>query len=144
VVGLRAACAQVEALLAGHADEWHFDMFRLADASGGAPLAVLGFYLMSRTGLLGRFRIGSRLMARFLGRLEAGYAPNPYHNSTHAADVLHTCHVLLHRSGMVPLYADPLGLLAAYLAAVSARTHRRTHAARAKPAVLVLAGARPS
>ena len=43
---------------------------------------------------------------------------NPYHNCTHAADVLQTMHVLLHRGGLVPGYADPLSLLACYLAAI--------------------------
>lgn len=51
-------------------------------------------------------------------QVEAGYRPNPYHNATHAADVLQTLHVILHRGGLVPHYADPLLLLAAYLAAV--------------------------
>ena len=55
---------------------------------------------------------------RFLHRMEAGYKPNPYHNRTHAADVLHTLHVLLHRGGLVPGYADPMSLLACYLAAI--------------------------
>ena len=43
---------------------------------------------------------------------------NPYHNRTHAADVLQTLHVLLHRGGLVPGYADPITLLACYLAAI--------------------------
>ena len=43
---------------------------------------------------------------------------NPYHNSTHATDVLQTLHVLLHRGGLVPGYADPITLLACYLAAI--------------------------
>ena len=43
---------------------------------------------------------------------------NPYHNRTHAADVLQTMHVILHRGGLVPGYADPITLLACYLAAI--------------------------
>ena len=43
---------------------------------------------------------------------------NPYHNATHAADVLQTLHVLLHAAQLHVHYLDPLGLLAAYLAAV--------------------------
>ena len=57
-------------------------------------------------------------MLRFLRRVEEGYKMNPYHNCTHAADVLQTLYVLLHRGGLVPGYADPITLLACYLAAI--------------------------
>jgi hypothetical protein len=46
------------------------------------------------------------------------YPGNPYHNSTHAADVLQTMHVLLTRGGLVPGYADQLTLLGSYMAAI--------------------------
>ncbi len=59
------------------------------------------------------------VVSRFLRNVEQGYKSNPYHNATHAADVLQTLHVVLHSSGMVGTYADPLTLLACYLAAVS-------------------------
>lgn len=51
--------------------------------------------------------------------MEQGYPSNPYHNATHAADVLQTLHVLLHGAGLATNYVDRLGLLAAYFAAVS-------------------------
>jgi hypothetical protein len=55
----------------------------------------------------------------FLQAVEAGYSPtNPYHNATHAADVLQTLHMLLHRGGLVPGYADQLTVMACYVAAV--------------------------
>ena len=57
-------------------------------------------------------------LSRFLHRVEEGYRTNPYHSRTHAADVLRTLHVLLHRGGLVPGYADPTYLLASYLAAI--------------------------
>ena len=50
--------------------------------------------------------------------MEEGYGDNPYHSRTHAADVLQTLHVLLHRGGLVPGYADPLTLMACYLTAI--------------------------
>jgi hypothetical protein len=46
------------------------------------------------------------------------YKSNPYHNATHAADVLQTLHVMMHRGGLVPGYVDPLTMMAAYVAAI--------------------------
>ena len=37
----------------------------------------------------------SPLSLRFLLHVEEGYSSNPYHSSTHAADVLRTLHVVL-------------------------------------------------
>ncbi|GLC59059.1 hypothetical protein PLESTB_001439000 [Pleodorina starrii] len=54
---------------------------------------------------------------RLLRRIEAGYLDNPYHNAVHAADVLQTLHVIVHGARLHVHYLDPLGLLAAYLAA---------------------------
>ncbi len=59
------------------------------------------------------------LLVRLLHALEAGYPANPYHNQVHAADVLRTLHVLLRGARLDTHYVDPLGLLAAYFAAVS-------------------------
>jgi hypothetical protein len=72
--------------------------------------------------------------------IEEGYNPNPYHNKTHAADVLQAMHAILVNTGMAVLetaplsaagdiinpsssamqYCQPLVMLACLLAAVSA------------------------
>ncbi|GFH13338.1 phosphodiesterase [Haematococcus lacustris] len=57
-------------------------------------------------------------LARWLCRIEDGYCANPYHNRSHAADVVQTMHMLLTKGGLMPGYADHLTQLAAYLAAV--------------------------
>lgn len=45
-------------------------------------------------------------------------AENPYHNKTHAADVLQSMHVLLTRGGLGRRLGEELALLSGYLAAI--------------------------
>lgn len=70
------------------ADNWQWDAFALDEASGGRALSVLGYHLLKTTGLIAEFDIPERKLLRWLNALESGYASNPYHNRTHAADVL--------------------------------------------------------
>ena len=56
-------------------------------------------------------------LARFLRRVEDGYVQNPYHNRTHAADVLQSQYMLLTAGGLGSRAADPLVLLAGLLSA---------------------------
>lgn len=107
----------LEAVLAT-AEEWQFDAFALANVSCGHALSSLGYYLFHRHDLISHFKINPVLLARFLRRMEEGYKMNPYHNSTHAADVLQTLNVMIHRGGLAPGYVDPLHLMACYTAAV--------------------------
>ena len=58
------------------------------------------------------------MLARFLRCVESGYVNTPYHNSTHAADVLQMLHVIIHNAQLHVHYLDELGLLAMYFAAV--------------------------
>ncbi|KAG2486560.1 hypothetical protein HYH03_014731 [Edaphochlamys debaryana] len=111
---------QVESLLAVAASpgQWQFNMFQLAEASGGHALSTLGFFLCVKEGLVSRFGLKPTTLARLLRTLEAGYTNNPYHNATHAADVLRSLHVLLMGARLTDHYLDPLGLLAAYMAAI--------------------------
>ncbi|PNW75037.1 hypothetical protein CHLRE_12g499250v5 [Chlamydomonas reinhardtii] len=100
------------------ADEWKYDTWHLAEVTKGHALSCLGFYLLHREGLISQFRIKPTKLARLLRSIEAGYADNPYHNSTHAADVLQTFHVLMRGAGLTTHYLDRVGLLAAYFAAM--------------------------
>ncbi|GFR43842.1 hypothetical protein Agub_g4967 [Astrephomene gubernaculifera] len=114
----RPLVEEVERLLSC-CDEWQYDMWSLQEASGGHALSVLGFFLIQRAGLVERFHIEPLRLARLLRTVEGGYlSSNPYHNSVHAADVLRTLHVLLRGARLTAHYLDPLGLLAAYFAAI--------------------------
>lgn len=78
------------------AQQWQWDAFQLADSSQGHALSTLGYYLFHQEGLIQHFHIKPVKLARFLRRIEEGYRDvNPYHNATHAADVLQSMHVLL-------------------------------------------------
>lgn len=61
-------------------------------ASNGHPLSALGYFLLQKTGLIRAFGLHPLRLARWLRRIEAGYSKRaPYHNATHAADVLQVC-----------------------------------------------------
>ncbi|KAG2444403.1 hypothetical protein HXX76_001156 [Chlamydomonas incerta] len=113
----RALLDEVERVLAG-ADGWQFDTFRLAEVSGGLPLSALGYFLMQRAGLIKTLGLSAKTLIRCLRVVEAGYIDNPYHSATHAADVLQTLHVIIHSAELNVHYLDPLGLFAAYWAAI--------------------------
>ncbi|GFR42649.1 hypothetical protein Agub_g3586, partial [Astrephomene gubernaculifera] len=113
-----AVIDEVERLLA-KADSWQFDSWALQEATQGHALSALGFYLIQRAKLLSTFRLKPVTLARLLRQIEAGYqSSNPYHNATHAADVLQTLHVIVYSAQLHVHYLDPLGLLAAYYAAI--------------------------
>ncbi|GLI71323.1 hypothetical protein VaNZ11_016483 [Volvox africanus] len=108
---------EVERLLAT-ANNWQFDVFKLAEATQDHALSTLSFYLFHQADLMRKFDIKPQVLARFMRRVEEGYRPNPYHSKTHAADVLQTLHVIIHRGGLAPGYVDTLTLMACYLAAL--------------------------
>jgi hypothetical protein len=95
-----------------------FDAIALADVSAGHPLAAMAYWALSQSGLVSEFKLSHRTLIRFLRIIEAGYNNNPYHNSTHAAHVVQGVHSLLSTGGLRPVYADSMGALALYLAAV--------------------------
>eukprot|EP00877_Chromochloris_zofingiensis_P005018 jgi/Chrzof1/14517/Cz09g05220.t1 len=114
----RSLPTEIEVLLS-HVGEWQFDSFKLSSAANGRPLSLLGFYLISRSELIQKCQLDEVKLASFLMRIEDGYPPNPYHNRSHAADVLRSAHVLVTRGGV--LYSgggDDISLLACYLAAI--------------------------
>ena len=102
-------------------DDWNFDVFRLHELSRGRPLYVVGFVLFQRYDLIDKFNIPESCLHNFLESIENGYLDNPYHNSTHAADVAQTIHVLLSCGGdesLVARYLTDVDILAAVLSAL--------------------------
>lgn len=106
------------ARLLATANDWCWDAFRLDQATGGHALSQLALHLFRTSGLVEKFDIPEAKLMRFLLRAEGAYKHHPYHNSTHAADVLHTMHKLMTDGGVFPAYADQVDCLSCYIAAI--------------------------
>ncbi|KAK9834015.1 hypothetical protein WJX81_002981 [Elliptochloris bilobata] len=99
-------------------DQWEgFDIFEVARLSRGRPLETVTLAALQRFGLVEKLRLPLAKLAAFLQDVEAAYAtPNPYHNSTHAADVTQGLATMLAGNAVTAQLTD-LELLALVLAA---------------------------
>ncbi|XP_044126417.1 cGMP-inhibited 3',5'-cyclic phosphodiesterase B [Bufo gargarizans] len=73
-------------------DNWNFPIFDLMEKTGGKCgriLSQVSFTLFHDTRLFEIFKIPERKFRNFFQALESGYRDIPYHNRTHATDVLH-------------------------------------------------------
>lgn len=69
---------------------YNWNVFELATLTNNKPLSTLSCYLFDKLGLFNRFKIPMNKFWNFITSIEAGYRSDlPYHNATHAADVLH-------------------------------------------------------
>ncbi|XP_065836179.1 high affinity cAMP-specific and IBMX-insensitive 3',5'-cyclic phosphodiesterase 8A-like [Oscarella lobularis] len=70
---------------------WNFDIVRLEKITEKRPLYWLGQKIFRRLNICSLLKISESTLMIWLQRIEANYhAVNTYHNSTHAADVLHS------------------------------------------------------
>eukprot|EP00281_Chroomonas_sp_CCMP1168_P027396 CAMPEP_0206254042 /NCGR_PEP_ID=MMETSP0047_2-20121206/23484_1 /ASSEMBLY_ACC=CAM_ASM_000192 /TAXON_ID=195065 /ORGANISM="Chroomonas mesostigmatica_cf, Strain CCMP1168" /LENGTH=599 /DNA_ID=CAMNT_0053680311 /DNA_START=95 /DNA_END=1891 /DNA_ORIENTATION=- len=81
-------------------DDWDFDVFELRDASGGREVEVMGWTVFRRWGALDEFSVDEDVLKNFLKFVADGYSQNPYHNGTHAADILQTTNFMLKTAGV--------------------------------------------
>ena len=99
-------------------DKWDYNVFELHKVTGGASLFHTAFALFHKYDLIQAFNIPVDVLTNFLRAVQAGYRPNSYHNSLHAADVLHITHFMLSTGGMMKLVGlSPLDTFAALMAA---------------------------
>jgi len=78
-------------------DAFNFDVFEVDALTNGRPLFFVGTALFKKYNLISKFRIDRNKLTNFLNMVEMGYPKNnPYHNSTHAADVARTVHYFTH------------------------------------------------
>ncbi|KAJ3005307.1 High affinity cAMP-specific 3',5'-cyclic phosphodiesterase 7A, partial [Thoreauomyces humboldtii] len=103
----------------GRSNEYDWPLFDFADAVGGRPLSVLSIYLFRRADLFTAFNIPVDLFRNFIVAIENGYRKDlPYHNSTHASDVLHCINYFVHSNDNLSRVAGDIDLLSMYLAAI--------------------------
>ena len=76
----------------GDLTSWDLDVLELSVMTNGRPLYVLAFQIAMRYELLSEISCSQQTFANFITAIESGYLKNPYHNSSHAADVLNGCH----------------------------------------------------
>jgi hypothetical protein len=90
---------EIEAALVQLCTNWNLDMFFIADCTG-APILHCGQYALQKYNLYNSLKIPRENSEAFLTAIESKYLPNPYHNSTHGADVLNSMFYLLENSGL--------------------------------------------
>lgn len=86
--------------------EWNFDMFFLADCTQDKALFNVGSFCIQRFHLDTNFLISESVYEEFFKALEGLYKPNPYHNSTHAADVLASFLFIVNQSSLCQFIQD--------------------------------------
>ncbi|XP_061596423.1 high affinity cAMP-specific and IBMX-insensitive 3',5'-cyclic phosphodiesterase 8A isoform X3 [Cololabis saira] len=98
-------------------DSWDFDIFNLESATLKRPLTYLGLKIFSRFGVCEYLNCPEATLRSWLQVIEANYhSSNPYHNSSHAADVLHATAYFLCKE-RVKQSLDPIDEVAALIAA---------------------------
>ncbi|KAJ3105149.1 cAMP-specific 3',5'-cyclic phosphodiesterase 4D [Phlyctochytrium planicorne] len=111
--------------LLGRMHEYNFPIFEFGDATGGHPLLVMAHHLMvvgdGRRGLggvVGRLGLSPEKFLNAMATIEEGYhADLAFHNSLHAADVLHCINYLISLPTLRDLFTD-LEILSILLAAI--------------------------
>ncbi|XP_019599025.2 high affinity cAMP-specific and IBMX-insensitive 3',5'-cyclic phosphodiesterase 8A isoform X4 [Rhinolophus sinicus] len=96
---------------------WDFNIFELEAVTHKRPLIYLGLKIFARFGICEFLNCSETTLRSWLQIIEANYhSSNPYHNSTHSADVLHATAYFLCRD-RIKQSLDPVDEAAALIAA---------------------------
>ncbi|XP_013855472.1 high affinity cAMP-specific and IBMX-insensitive 3',5'-cyclic phosphodiesterase 8A, partial [Austrofundulus limnaeus] len=96
---------------------WDFNILELEAATHRRPLTYLGLKIFTSFGVCDFLNCSEATLRSWLQLIEANYhSSNSYHNSTHAADVLHATAYFLRKEG-VKSCLDQLDEMAALIAA---------------------------
>ncbi|CAG5118718.1 unnamed protein product, partial [Candidula unifasciata] len=106
---------------------WDFDIIALESLTNKRPLVHLGLKLFARFGASEFLNVNETCLVNWLQMIESNYhAQNNYHNSTHAADVMHATAYFLDRDRSKEIF-DQQDQVASLIAAA---VHDVDHPAR--------------
>ncbi|RLN94555.1 hypothetical protein BBJ28_00002528 [Nothophytophthora sp. Chile5] len=107
-------------------DGWDLDTLQIAEETGNRPLMYVTAAMFELHDMHEEFRIDRVVLRNFLYILDDGYLANPYHNSSHAADVVNSVNFLITTlaDGQI---RDTLTNLEFYAALVAAAIHDFRH-----------------
>lgn len=108
------------------ADGWDLDTLKIAEYTDNRPLMYVTAAMFEIHELHEEFRIDRIVLRNFLFMLDEGYLANPYHNSSHAADVVNSVNFLITAlsDGQI---RDTLTNLEFYAAIIAAAIHDFRH-----------------
>ncbi|GMH36345.1 hypothetical protein BSKO_04213 [Bryopsis sp. KO-2023] len=75
-------------------DSWDLDIFAVAGATNNFPLYSITCAILDRENLWDSLNLNRWKVENFLYEIERRYLDNPYHNKTHAADVVQAAYVI--------------------------------------------------
>jgi len=84
-------------------DQWDYNAFEMDELTDGCALLYTAWALHHKYGHVKAFGIDPVVLQAFWTEVSRGYHPNPYHNATHAADVLQITHYILAPGEMTKL-----------------------------------------
>lgn len=118
---------------------WDYNIIEVSKLCNGSPLLFIGWAIMGSphaqqamasdlgqdnadsepTGynFITEFGVQMPILCSFLRTVESDYLPNPYHNNTHAADVVQTLNTMLQLGGK-DYASSPLSIFSILVAAV--------------------------
>lgn len=97
---------------------WDYNIFELERITMKKPLVHLGMHALNKFNVCNVLQCSQNTLHAWLTGIEAKYhASNPYHNSTHAADVLHATAYFLEKERLQS-WMDPTDQAAILLAAI--------------------------
>ncbi|KAL0491216.1 hypothetical protein AKO1_009929 [Acrasis kona] len=96
--------------------QWDFDVFKLSQLTKGRPLYSVVYHMFLKYKLFENLPISRSKFHKFMKELEENYGSNPYHNSTHAADVVHGT-VYMMELCKISMYCTPEEILGVILGA---------------------------
>lgn len=88
-------------------ENWSFDIISLERLTNKRPLITLGLKIFSRFNVCEYLKCDENTLVNWLQMIESNYRPtNAYHNSTHAADVLHATAYFLETNKLKAILDD--------------------------------------